>query len=216
MDRNRSDRGAALLFALMIVSLVAALTASLVFIVVAESRVGRNHQFAQAGVYAAAAGMERVIGELRRQVAWTAVPSTSSSSADFNDGRALATLADGRSLDLARLTAARQAASDAFYPTGPNRPVWNLYAHASLTRVISSDPRLPTPYIVVWLADDPDDADGDPLRDSNGVILARSEAFGARGAWRAIEATLSASGVSDSAGVPIMSNVTVVTWREAR
>jgi hypothetical protein len=216
MHANRGDRGAALLIAVMITSLLAALAASLVFVVVTESRVGRHHQSAASGGYAAAAGIERLIGDLRRLPAWQAVPSMSSASADFNDGRAMPTLADGSSLDLARLTSDRQAAADAFYPAGPNRPVWTLYAHASLARIISSNPGAPDPYVVAWVADDPDETDGDSSRDSNGVILVRAEAFGTRGAWRAIEATLSADVVSDDAGVPIMSRVTVVTWREAR
>jgi hypothetical protein len=216
MRPNQADRGAALLIAIMITSLLAALAASLVFVVVTESRVGRHQQSAASGVYAAAAGIERLIGDLRRMPTWQSVPSMSSASADFNDGRAMPTLADGSSLDLARLTGDRQTATDAFYPAGPNRPVWSLYAHASITRIVWSSRRAPDPYVVAWVADDPDETDGDPSRDSNGVILVRVEAFGTRGAWRAIEATLSADVVSDAAGVPIMSRVRVVTWREAR
>lgn len=216
MHADQADRGAALLIAVMITSLLAALAASLVFVVVTESRVGRHHQSAASGGYAAAAGIERLIGDLRRLPTWQTVPSLSSASADFNDGRVMATLADGSSLDLARLTRDRQTATDALYPAGPNRPVWSLYAHASMAHIISSTLGAPDAYVVAWVADDPDETDGDPSRDSNGVILVRAEAFGTRGAWRAIEATLSADVVSDDAGVPIMSRVAVVTWREAR
>lgn len=216
MRATGDDRGAALLVAVMITSLLAALAASLVFVVVTESRVGRHYQSAASGGYAAAAGIERLIGDLRRMATWQAVPSMSSASADFNDGRVTTRLADGSSLDLARLTSDRQIATDAFYPAGPNRPVWSLYAHASIARIIARNLGAPDPYVVVWVADDPDETDGDPSRDSNGVILVRADAFGARGAWRAIEATLSADVVSDDAGVPIMSRVSVVTWREAR
>jgi hypothetical protein len=211
-----SNRGAALIAALMITSLVGALIASLVFIIVTESRIGRNQQAAESGGYAADAGIERLIGELRRLPAWQLVPSAASVAPSFNDGRLAPALADGTPLDLPRLTADRQAASNAFYPSGPNRPQWTLYAHASLARITASDARLPSPYVVVWVADDPEDGDGDPLRDSNGVILARAEAFNVRGARRAVEATLAASIVRDDDGVPIMSRVAVVTWREAR
>jgi hypothetical protein len=85
-----------------------------------------------------------------------------------------------------------------------------------MAHIISSTLGASDAYVVAWVADDPDETDGDPSRDSNGVILVRAEAFGTRGAWRAIEATLSADVVSDDAGVPIMSRVAVVTWREAR
>jgi len=212
----RSEAGAALIAAAMITSLVGALAASLVFVVVIESRVGRHHQSAEAGAYAAAAGVERLIGELRRWPAWQMVPSMSSAAPSFNDGRIVPTLADGTTLDLRRLTADRQAASDAFYPGGSNRPVWTLYAHAPLARMASSGVPMANPYVVVWVADDPDDPDGDPSRDSNGVILVRAEAFGVRGAWRAIESTLAASIVRDDAGVAVGSQITVVAWREAR
>jgi len=211
-----SDRGAALIMALMITSLVGALAASLVFVVVTESRVGRTQQAGETGAYAAAAGVERLIGELRRLPSWQMVPSSSSAAATFNDGRPVPSLADGTPLDLTRLAADRQAASDAFYPNGPNRPVWRLYAHAPLTRITSSDLRLALPYVVVWVADDSDEADGDPSRDSNGVILVRAEAFGTRGGRRGIEATLAASVVRDEAGLPLRSTVAVVVLREAR
>jgi hypothetical protein len=200
----------------MITSLIGALIASLVFVVVIESRIGRNQQAAESGGYAAAAGVERLIGELRRLPSWQLVPATTSPLPSFNDGRATALLADGTALDLARLTINRQAVSDAFYPSAANRPQWRLYAHASLARVTADDSVSPNPYVVVWVADDPDDGDGDPTRDSNGIVLVRAESFDVRGAWRAVEATLGASIVRGDDGVPVMSRVAVVAWREAR
>jgi hypothetical protein len=205
-----------LIAAVMITSLVGALAASLVFIVTIESRVGRHHQAAESGAYAAAAGIERLIGDLRRWPTWQPVPSMASTALSFNDGRVSPTLADGTTLDLAWRTSDRQAASDAFYPIGSNRPVWTLYAHASLARITAIGVPMSNPYVVVWVADDPDDLDGDPSLDSNGVILARAEAFGVRGGWRAIEATLAASIVRDDAGAAVASHVTVIAWREAR
>lgn len=216
MTRGRGQRGAALIAALMITSLIGALVASLLFVVITDSRIGRNQQAAESGRYAAAAGVERLIGELRRLPSWQPVPSASSSLSSFDDGRATPQLADGSSIDLVRLTADRQAASNAFYPSGANRPQWSLFAHAALARMTSDIARSPNPYVVVWVADDPEDGDGDPARDSNGVILVRAEAFDVRGAWRAIDVTLGASIVRDAAGIPIMSRVAVIAWREGR
>jgi hypothetical protein len=199
---------------LMITTLVGALAAALVFVVVTESRVGMNHQSSLVLRYSAVAAMERVIGELRRLVNWQVVPSSVSSAIEFNDGRAVATLADGTSLDLARRTADRQTASDAFYPAGANRPVWTLYAHAPMALLTGRNPD--AAYLIAWVADDIDDADGDPRRDSNDVVMVRVEAFGLRGGWRAIEATLARSPVRDAAGEIVMSKVAVIAWREAR
>lgn len=216
----KSDAGTALLTALMITALVGALTAALVFVVVTENRVSANHQLAQAGVYAADAAFERTVGELRRLATWQLVPDASGVSAgtDFNDGEIVPRLPDGTVLDLARLATERQADSNAFYPSGPNRPIWRLYAHASLARVIPAFGSSAPPYVIVWLADDPDETDGNPARDSNGTIMVRAEAFVAGGGWRAVEATLSRESVRDgtAAGVTMISNVAIVAWREAR
>jgi hypothetical protein len=212
---RRSERGAALFAALMVTSLVSALAAALVFVTVTESRIGRTYQSAQAAGYAAAAGIERTVGELRTLADWAAVPASASLAAEFNDGTPNPTLADRTALDLARLTAARQAASDAFYPPDSNRPVWMLYAHAPLARITSFDLSV-NPYVVVWIADDPGETDGDPTRDSNGILLVRAEAFGVRGSWRVVEATLAGSILRDPNGVAIGRTVSVVAWREAR
>jgi hypothetical protein len=217
---NSSDKGAALLTALMITALVGALTAALVFVVVTENRVSANHQAAQVGAYAAVAAVERTFGELRRLATWELVPDTSGPSApeDFNDGASAARLPDGTVLDLARLTSKRQADSNAFYPGGADRPVWRLYAHASLARMIPTVDGSARPYVIVWVADDPDDTDGNPFRDSNDTMLVRAEAFGMRGGWRAIDATIGRQGARDgtAAGVTMISHVAIVTWREAR
>ena len=212
----RSDRGAALLVALMVTSVVIAIVSALVFVTVTESHIGHNHQSAVAGAYSAAAGVERAIGELRELASWQLVPQSDSSVPEFNDGTLSPLLADRTTLDLARLTLERQAASNAFYPSGPNRPVWHLHAHASLARITSFTLPTATPYIVVWVADDAAETDDDPSRDSNGVVLVRAEAFGVRGAWRAVEATLSQSIVRDASGVPTRSAVTLVAWRDSR
>jgi hypothetical protein len=68
----------------------------------------------------------------------------------------------------------------------------------------------------VWIADDPGETDGDPTRDSNGILLVRAEAFGVRGSWRVVEATLAGSILRDLDGVAIGRTVSVVAWREAR
>jgi hypothetical protein len=65
---------------------------------------------------------------------------------------------------------------------------------------------LASSYVVVWVADDAAEADGDPQRDSNGLIAMRAEAFGPQGMQRTIDATLA----NDGAGVKL------VSWRDVR
>jgi Tfp pilus assembly protein PilX len=216
----RGERGTALVCALLITALLATLGAALVFVVTAESLVGANHRASQQGLYAADAGIERAIGELRRLSTWQPVPALGggSSSADFNDGSLAPQLADGTILDLTRLTNERQTASSVFYPNTPDRPVWRLFAHASLERMIAEKAGTAPPYVIVWVADDPDDLDGDPGRDSNDILIVRSDAFGVRGARRAVEATIFRESALDGAvaGGVTRSDVSVIAWREVR
>lgn len=214
------ETGTALLCALLVTALITTLGASLVALVVGEHLVSAHHRASQEGLYAADAGVERAIGELRWLPAWQAVPSAgfSSSSSDFNDGAFTATLADGTVLDVARLTAERQAESDAFYPNAPDRPVWRLFAHAFLDRITGTDTGSSPPYVVVWIADDPDDLDADPSRDSNDVLIVRSQVFGVRHIRRSVEATVRRRSAIDAAGAAgaLRTDVEVIAWREVR
>ena len=213
------ERGVALVCALMITALLATLGSALVFVVTAESLVGMNHRTSQQSLYAADAGLERAIGELRRLSTWQLVPGPGggSSSGDFNDGALAPQLPDGTILNLARLTTERQTESNFFYPDTPDRPVWRLFAHASLNRMIA-EAGTGLPYVVVWVADDPDDLDGDPGLDSNDILIVRSYAFDVRGAKRAVEATVFRESALDGtvAGGVTRSDVSMIAWREVR
>ena len=218
-ERSQSDRGTVLVSALIVTALLGTLGAALAFVVTTESAIAANHRAAQQGLYAADAGVERAIGELRRLPTWRTVPGPAGSSAtDFNDGAIAPQSADGTTLDLVRLTSRRQADSNTFYPDAPDRPLWHLFAHASLDRMISGGGRDLLPYVVVWIADDPDDLDGDPTLDSNDIVIVRSEAFGIRGGRRAVEATIQRESALDGAAVGGVSrsDVSVIAWREVR
>ena len=218
MIENRiPERGAALVCALMVVALLATLGGALVLVVTTECLVSANHRAAQQSFYGADAGAERAIGALRTLATWRAVPSTGgSSSSDFNDGESTPRIADGTTLDLVRLTRERQAESDAFYPGAPDRPVWRLFGHATLDRMVSGGVA-GSPYVIVWIADDPDDLDGDPDQDSNDIVIVRSVAFGVRGARRMVEASIQRETAMDATASGMMrSDVRLISWREVR
>ena len=218
LDRLRGQRGTALLCTLMVTTLLGMLGGALVLLVTTESMISANQRAAQQALYAADAGIERAIAGLRTLPDWRGVPGTGGepAMADFFDGALAPRLGDGTILDLARLTAGRQAESDAVYGVSANRPVWQLLAHAPLGRLTGGSP--PAAYVIVWIADDVDEADGDPLHDSNGVLMLRAEAFGLRGARRRVEASLArepqADGTADSSGEPVMrTEVRMISWR---
>jgi hypothetical protein len=52
-------------------------------------------------------------------------------------------------------------------------------------------------YVVVWMADDPSENDGDPLADSNGVITVLAQAMGSSGTIRSVEVTVAKTDTSE-------------------
>jgi hypothetical protein len=66
-------------------------------------------------------------------------------------------------------------------------------------------------YLVVWVADDVSETDGDPVADSNDVLMIRGEAVGSGGRTRTLDVTVTRAGVP--AGQP---GLRVISWREVR
>lgn len=215
-ERLCGSEGGALIATLMVMALLGTLGAALVLVVSTESVTTANYAAAQQVLYAADAGVERTVGELRLLASWRNVPARSSSSTDLNDGLTLARAPDGASLDLVRLTARRQGESDALYPNTPDRPAWRLFGHASMNQMVDST-AIALPYVAIWIADDPDDLDGDPTTDTNDVIVVHAAAFGVRGGHREVEATFRREEAMD-AGLPgvMRSDVRLIAWRELR
>ena len=211
-----SERGSVLLCALMVITLIVTLGAAVTLIVSSESAVAANYYSSQQGLYAADAGIERAVAELRALSTWSSVPASVTSSSDFNDGQGAPRGPDGSTLNLAQLTIKRQSRSDAVYANLPDRPIWRLYAHAALNRMASGAGNV-TPYVVVWIADDPDEIDGNAAVDTNDVVMLHAEAFAIRGGKRAIEVTILREEAM-AAGLPgvIRSDVSVIAWNEVQ
>ena len=213
-----SEQGTVLIATLMVLSLIGTLGVTLALAVSTESVTAANYQAAQQALYGADAGIERAVGELRALAGWRSIPApaSTSGSADFNDGASFARTPDGTNLDLAQLTARRQAESNALYPTAADRPAWHLFAHASMNQMTGGGAAA-SPYVIVWVADDPDDLDGDPATDTNDVVMIHAEAFGIRGARRAIEATIQHEDAIDAALPGVMrSDARLIAWHEVR
>jgi len=209
-----AERGSVLLCTLMVITLIATVGAAVSLIVFTESVVAGTYYASQQGLYAADAGIELAIAEARVLSTWTSLPSSASPSSDFNDGQTTPRGPDGTALNLAQLTMKRQAESDAVYPNVADRPHWRLYSHATLNR-IAGRAASGTPYVVVWIADDPDDLDGDPAVDTNDIVLLHAEAFAVRSGTRAVGATIHREQAM-AAGLPgvTRSDVRVIAWHE--
>jgi len=194
----RSERGAAVLIALLLALLVAAVAAALVTLTTTETQLSASFRDAQQASYGADAALELGLHDLATIPDWSTVlaapPANVTSS--FDDRQATPRAPDGARLDLARLTAERQAESDArdglFAADGPQ---WRLFAHGPAA-LLPGAPDLPL-YLVVWVADDESDGDGDSTTDANGRILVWGAAFGARGGRRSVEARVARVGAGE-------------------
>lgn len=207
--RRRSELGVAAVIAIMALLLMTALGVAINLTVTSETMIAGNFLASAEAFYAADAVGERAIDDLRTVADWTLVLSGEVRSA-FVDGAPEGTrrLADGKTIDLTSIvnlancnkaTACRDADMNAVTtarPWGVNNPRWQLYAYGELNRMAPGAITSPY-YVLAMVADDGSEDDGDPLRDGTdginpgaGVLALRAEAFGARGAHKAIEMTL--------------------------
>jgi hypothetical protein len=233
-ENNRPrDDGIALIVALLATLVLSALGLSLMVMASTETVIAGNYRDAVEAFHAADAGLERVIAELAMTPDWAAVLGApggvrSAAPSSFSDGTSSAVLADGRTLDLLKMTnllncphvfppsatpctAAQMDHAAGERPWGSNNPRWRLYANGRLSVVAAG---IDSPlYVTVWVADDPAETDRDPARDGTeasnpgaGVLQVRSEAFGSGGARRAVEATLGRAGA----------RLRIISWRLVR
>jgi hypothetical protein len=190
-----NERGAAVVIALLVTVLLALLGAGLLTLANTETLIAASYRHGQEASYGAEAALERALTDLAAVPDWTGVLAAPPANvvSTFDDGQANVRLPDGRMASLAALTMSRQQESDE--QSGPavfgaDSPRWRLFAHAGLQDLVPAPAPGAPLYLVVWVADDGADGDGDPARDTNGRIHVRAEAFGAGGAHRAVSATI--------------------------
>ena len=190
---------------LMAVLLLSAIGASLSLISATDVTIAGHFDRAHEARHAAAGAVELVSLELRDLPDWNPVlEGVVRSVGAVGSPGGVRTVA-GRPVNLDQLRSllecgqlapcsdAATAAVSAERPWGADNPRWNLFRYgpwASFTGAPS------TLYVVVLVADDTAEQDGDPRQDSQqgapggGRIRVRAEAFGAQGAHAAAEALL--------------------------
>jgi hypothetical protein len=220
------EDGIAIVVAMMAMLLMMALASALVMTTSAETSIAASFRDSTEGVYAADAALERAIDDLSVAGDWNLVLGGVAPSA-FVDGppAGTRTLADGSTIDLTQLLSTSNCSNPSpcsidegnavtrARPWGVNNPRWQLYAYGSLTRLLPGGTVSSPFYVVVLVADDGGENDGDPARDGSapcrgvapvisgdpptascnpgaGVIELRAEAFGPRGAHKVVEMTI--------------------------
>jgi hypothetical protein len=192
LGRVRQQQGVALLIALLASFLLTALGLALVLVTNTETLITANYSESGEALYAADAGVERVMQDLLLAPRWNDILSGAANArSGFSDGGGTATLPDGSTLSVAAATAALQAETDAADLWGPNDPVWRLYASGRLSDLLPAGSIRNDTYVIAWIGDDPSETDDDPLSDVNGVLSMRVEAYGANGARKVVEVTVS-------------------------
>jgi hypothetical protein len=196
------------LIVLLAMLLLSALGLALVMAGAADVLASGNVRASRETFYAADAALERVLPDLQHAPDWDFVLSGALTSG-FTDGPpAGPRLVGGRTIvldELANLAncgrrePCDQASLEAVTeerPWGASNPVWRLFAWGPFSQLTGTQA---SGYLVVLVADDPLDSDGNPLRDGRGtnpgagVLLVRAHAFGEGGAGRAIEAVVARS-----------------------
>jgi hypothetical protein len=233
-----SERGVALVIAIMATTLMLTLGGALVLLSSSETAIASNFRAAHEATYAADAAMERALTDLRREPDWTPVLRGGGGSS-FVDGSSSGTrtLVDGSTIDLDQITnrtnchrltacsAAELAAITTDRPWGANNPRWTPYAYGPLSDLLEHQAVHSGFYVVVFVGDDPSENDDDPTLDGfsvgstpnpgAGVIVVRAEAFGPRNAHRVVEATVArVDTLPGSPAEPASTELRVFSWRD--
>lgn len=224
--------------AAMAMLLLMALGAALIVVTTAETTIASNFRASGEAFYAADAVLARALVDLRDLPDWDQALNGSARSV-LADGApsGLRRLSDGSTVDFARVTSlanclkrspcspADETAITYERPWGANNPHWQPYAFGTLDALAGATPQGSPFYVVASVADDPAENDADPLRDGvvvgplpnpgRHVLMVRGEAFGPRGAHKAVEAIVSRFRV-DEADPASPLGLRVLRWRELR
>ena len=189
--RCASERGSALVLAMAACVLLLWFGSALVLIGMSESAVSGSFVRGTQTAYLAEAAVARAAVELDALSNWNDV-LTGLASSSFREGAAEGVHeAGGVTVDLSALTLTLNR-SAAARPFGLNNPRWRLFAWGPAEWLVGEDA---IGYLAVWVADDPEEKDDDPLRDGGsepgrGVLLMTAHAFGPGGVRRMVEVTV--------------------------
>lgn len=234
MNHHRSDRGIALIMVVLVTTFLSALGVGLMLAIFMDRLASGNLAGSVAMLFAADAGIELAARDLALASSWDAVLA-GSEQGSFTDGTAsgVRAIPGGGAVDLTAATnqlncgkattctTAQMNANSRERPWGTNNPRWRLYAFGPMEQ-FAALMRPAACYLMVWIADDAREVDGNPAVDEvqsgapgHGIVRVRAEAYGVAGSRRAIEAEL-ARVCPDGASEPCLPGIRVQSWQELR
>jgi len=212
-DRERvtrgADAGAALVVVLLATALLSAVGAALTVLSNTETTIATSFRAEAELSYAVEAAMARALQDVRASSRWDDV-LTGATVSGFLDANLLPVMPSGGTLDVRRESARLQATANAF-GLGANTPQWRVFASGPLKDIAGPSALDSSAYLVVWVADDVMETDGNPAADTNGVLMFRGEAVGSGGRTRALDVTVARAGAP-----PGQAGLRVMSWREVR
>jgi hypothetical protein len=205
--RLRTERGSALIIALMATMLLTALGLTLVLMSNTETAISANYRNSQEALYAADAAVERVVQDLLLIPRWNDVLTGDSSvtptctgvtgfqpksltPSGFLDTSTTVTLPAGNQINLLTTTCNMQKSTDTLNLWGANNPTWRLFAWGSIDSMLPNNQIASPMYVALWVADDPADGDNNPSMDTNGTLTLHAESYGPGGTRKVIEVTV--------------------------
>jgi len=180
--RAASERGVALVIALLAMVLMTALGMALMLVSETETLIGSNYRDSVEASYVADAGIERVMQDVLSIPDWNAILTSPDNvragvTSGFVDGTLAPTLPDGRTINLQSATNmincnktsacsdAEMDANDGMRQWTKNNPRFRLFAWGPVND-LNPTPTLNSPfYVAVWIADDGAESDDNPSLD---------------------------------------------------
>lgn len=230
-----SARGVALVLAILVTSFLTAIGLGLALIVMVDRLATGNLRGSVAMLYAADAAIELAARDVLQLDDLNAA-LTGESSSTFTDGEPSGPrpIPGGGVVDLsaatnqlncgrpATCTDAQMDANSRERPWGSNNARWRLFAYGPMGNIVQFA-RPADCYLLVWVADDVGEQDGNPLSDAgqdepgHGRLRLRAEAYGAAGSRRAVEAELARQCLpGEPQAEACRLGIRVQSWQEAR
>ncbi len=209
-----NETGAALLLVIMLVLVLGAIGAAVSVASRTETLIAANFRQGRETLHVAEGALAQAVHDLSTQPDWSLALAGATVSS-FTDGAAIGqrTLPGGDTVSLCcgvpSLTSDVQERALAGRNWGADTPVWQIFAWGRAADWLPAGRIDSATYVVVWVADDPEDGDGNAAVDSNGVVLLHGHALGPRGGRQVIDAAIGRD-------TPAPAPVRIISWREGR
>ncbi len=208
----------ALLLAIALMLMLVAIGGAVSIASRTETLIAASFRQAREAVYAAEGAVAMAVRDLDGIPDWNVVLSGAVTSS-FTDGAAIGsrTLPGGGSVvlccGLSSLSGEVQQRAHAGRSWGADTPQWQIFAWGPASRWLPAGRIQNALYVVVWVADDTADADGNPAADSNGIIELHSHALGPAGGRRVVEVLVQRPAVGAGPALP---GLRILSWRDRR